>query len=115
MDKFVEEAKRRLMYERESGNDDVSLMLDYGGVNTRLNEEMGKCKISFNGVVSCWSGAWNENFKGLFDDLERFYLGLNGYARVQAIEMRGQSAIAEREVMEKKERSGILGLFSGGK
>lgn len=113
MDKFVDEAKQQLLYEYDRGNDDVVMMLSHGGVNSRVNVEMGRWELAFGGVMNCWKGNWFTNFEGLGAELERLYLALGGYARVQAIEMRGMSAVAEKEVLEKKERGGLLGIFSG--
>ena len=115
MDKFVERAKERLLYEFEGGNDDVRLMLERSDVNSRANCDMGRWTNAVVGVCDSWKGNWKGLLNYMGDQLEQKYLILNGYSRVQAIEMRGKSAVAEREVLEKKERGGLLGLFSGNK
>lgn len=112
MDKFVEKAKQEVLYDYEGGNDDVRLMLSQGEANSRVNEEMGRWGMAVGNLSRCWRGSWFDLFGGWGEELERRYICLNGYSRVQAIEMRGQSAIAEREVLEKKQRGGVLGLFS---
>lgn len=110
---WADRAKEGLLYEYDHSHDDVALMLTRTPTNTRVNQDMGRFILSVREVSDCWKGSWRSCFSQLADGLETMYLGLNGYARVQAIEMRGKSAIAEREVLEPKERGGILGIFSG--
>lgn len=115
MDKFVELAKDNVLYSYEGGSDDVRLMLERGEANSRINMEMGRWQMAVAGVTSCWRGNWKDMFADVGEVLERDYMVLNGYSRVQAIEMRGQGTVAQKEVLEKRERGGVLGLFSGGK
>ena len=115
MDKFVERAKEAVFYEMEGGNDDVRLMLQIGEANSRANTEMGRWQLSGFGLTDCWKGKWQGMFSEHGDRLERFYLILNGYSRVQAIEMKGQGSVAQREVLAPKPRAGLLGMFSGDK
>ena len=113
MDKFVEKAKDEVLYSYEGGSDDVRMMLSRGEANSRSNMEMGRFAMAVGGITSNWKGKWKDMFAELENILESKYMILNGYSRVQAIEMRGQSSIAGREVLEKKERGGLLGLISG--
>lgn len=113
MDKFVEQAKDEVLYSYEGGSDDVRMMLSMGEANSRSNMEMGRFSVSTCGLTNCWRGNWKGMFGELPLSLESKYMILNGYSRVQAIEMRGQSTIAGKELLEKKERGGILGMFSG--
>lgn len=112
-EKFVERAKEAIFYESEGGgNEDVRMMLSRGDSNSRVNQEMSNIELSYFGVVSCWRNNWKLIFEGCLDGLERMYINLNGYSRVQAIEMRGRGTVAQRDLIEPKQRGGILGLFS---
>lgn len=115
MDKFVEIAKQKLFYESDGGTDNVRLMLSRTQANSRVNEEMARWEMAVLQITACWTGAWKHTFAPLAEMLEDNFMNLNGYSRVQAIEMAGQQSIGEKEVLAEKERGGILGLFSGGK
>lgn len=115
MAKFVDLAKEEVLYAYEGGSDDVRMMLERGDANSRINMEMGRWQMSVKGDTSTWLGNWCDLFDDVVDELERAYVVLNGYSRVQAIEMRGKGSVGQSEVLEKKERSGIASLFSGGK
>lgn len=117
LDNFVDRAKELLMYRFEGGEDTVKSMLTMDDeANSRLNLDMAKFEIALERIDSNWRGNWHRLFsKDFGHQLERANLTLNGYARTQAIEMQGQHTVAQREVLEKKDRAGILSLFSGGK
>ena len=110
-EKFVDKAKRELMYEYEAGGD-VECMLEQTDTNSRVNEQMARWCL----LVKFISGNWKGGYKGMFDDmvvgLQRHYLNMDGYSRVQAIEMCQAHTITDKNLSEKREKGGILGLFS---
>lgn len=114
-EKFVDRAKQELFYEYEGGNDNVRLMVSQSAANSRVNEQMARWEMSVLAITSSWHGKWQNMFEPIMQQLETHFLNLNGYSRVQAIEMAGQASVGQREVIEPKERGGLLGLFSGKK
>jgi len=111
--KYVDRAKEQVLYEYADQEDSVRLMLQHGDVNSRVNEEMGRWIMAAGNMTKLMKGNWKNLLGSTVEDLQIQYLSLAGYSRVQAIEMRGMQSIAEREVLEKKERGGLMGLFQG--
>ena len=111
-EKFGEQAKRQLLYEFQGG-DDVGHMLEQGATNSRVNESMTRFCLVAQRVNEVWRGKYKDMFAKMVEDLQRHYLNLEGYSRVQAIDMRAAHTITEKALLEKKEKGGIIGLLGG--
>lgn len=113
MDKFVERAKEKVLYSFEGGSDAIRLMVSWGEANSRVNQEMARYQLGVSAIDSNWKGKYQGLISSWNMSLELAMMNLNGYSREQAINMAGQQSVAAREVIEPKERKGLLGLFSG--
>ena len=111
-DKFVDQAKRELLYEFQQGGD-VGCMLEQSATNSRVNVAMARWCLVAQRVSESWRGKYAKFFDKMIEDLQRHYLSLEGYGRVQAIDMKAAHTITENALKEKKEKGGILGLFGG--
>ena len=111
-EKFVEQVKRERLYDEYQGGDNVSAMLDQSPTNSRNNEGMARVGTVLDGIFGSWRGNWHNLLGDFTTVLERKYLNMEGFARVQAIEMCGAHTMSEKFVEEKKSRGGLLGLFS---
>ena len=111
-EKFVDQAKRELMYEYEAGGD-VESMLQQNDTNSRVNESMARWCLLLKFVSGNWRGNYKVLFDGIIEGVQRHYLNMDGYSRVQAIEMCQAHTVTEKGLNEKsKEKGGIVGLFS---
>lgn len=111
---FREQAIQQQLYEFQEGGD-VERMLEMGPVNSRVNTEMAWWCLAVAGVASNWTGKYRNLFGCIENDLQRMMLVLDGYSRMQALEMRGRQTIAEYQASQEKAKGGLLGLFSGNK
>ena len=111
-DKFSERAKNQLLYEYQEGSE-VGQMLEQSETNSRTNQEMSRFVFFCKGFGNGWKGNWSKVFDNVVIDIQRLYLSLDGYARVQAIDMQSAHTITEQQLQQKaeKKRGGILGLF----
>ena len=69
--------------------------------------------MSVRNVTLCWRGKYQDLLAGSYENLELNYLNLNAFSRVQALEMKGQSSVAQAGLLEKKEKPGLLGMLPG--
>lgn len=108
LEDFGDIAKQKLMYDYYD-NDAVSGMLEWSETNSRLNEDMSKWVMSTVAVVERMEGKYVNLLYGWDMRLQKLYLNMDGYARQQAIEMRGAETRAEEE-RQKEEKRGFLAL-----
>lgn len=109
---YGEQMKQRLMYERQSG-DAIRAMLEQNSTNTRVNSDLAKVCAIFDDITSRWRGKWKNLMGDYTTILQRNYMALDGYARVQAIEIAQSSSITGEALSEKKKRGGLIGWLSG--
>lgn len=110
--KFVDRAKEEVLYEFSEGGD-VERMLSFGPVNSRVNEGMAVWCVAGGRVTGTWRGKYHNLLGDVGEDLQKMLLCLNGYSRLQALEMRGRQTIDEYQAAQEKQKSGLLGLFGG--
>jgi len=111
-EKFVEQVKRERLYDEYQQGDDVSAMLEQSPTNSRVNEGMARVCTVLDAVSDNWRGSWHNLFGDFTVALQRHYLNMEGFSRVQAIEMCGAHAMSEKFIEEKKAKGGLLGLFN---
>jgi len=109
-EKFVEQAKNQLLYERQGGGG-VEVMLARSSTNTRVNQEMARLSLILTAICTNWRGNWYGLFADLVADMQCLNLGMDGYARVQAIQMAGAQTTTAGEVVSAEKKGGFLGLF----
>lgn len=112
-DKFVDTAKQAVLYEFQQG-DSVGSMLDQSPTNSRTNVGMSRICLCVSMSRLCWRGKWATLFGDFDTALQRHLLSLEGYARLQAIEMHKNDASGIPGFGtpdEKKKRGGLLGLL----
>lgn len=112
-DKFVDTAKQALLYEFQQP-DTLGAMLDQSPTNTRTNIQMSRVCLCIGMTRITWRGNWATLFGDLDQALQRHLLSLDGYARLQAIEMHkstpsGIPGFGPPD--EKKKKGGLLGLI----
>ena len=111
--KFVDLAKEQVLYEFNEGGD-VERMLTMGDVNSRVNEAMARWCVAVGGVVANWQGPY-QNLINVSSDLQKMMLNLEGYSRLQAIEMKSRATLADMNAAEQQKKGGLLGLLSSNK
>lgn len=111
-EKFVEQVKRERLYDEYQQGGDVSAMLEQSPTNSRVNEAMARWCMIGSQVSKNWRGKYKNLFGSMFDDIQRHFLNMEGYARVQAIDMCAAHTITEKALLEKKEKGGLLGIFN---
>lgn len=108
---YGESMKQKLMYERTSG-DAIRAMLEQNPTNSRVNERMARICTALDDVTSHWRGKYKNLLGDYTTILQRMYLQLGGYARVQAVEI-AQAQSVTGEMVEKKKRGGLIGWLTG--
>ena len=111
-EKFIEEVKRERLYDEYQQGNDIESMLQQSPTNSRVNQGMSRVVVLLDFLSGNFRGSWNSLFGNITTDLQRHYLNMEGYSRVQAIEMCRAHTMTTKFMDEKKEKGGILGLFS---
>jgi len=112
-EKFVDLAKEQTLYEFNEGGD-VELMLERGPVNSRVNQDMARWCVAVEGVVANWDGPY-QNLIDVSGSLQEMMLNLEGYSRLQAIEMKSRATLADMNAAEQQKKGGLLGLLGANK
>lgn len=115
-DKFRDQAVQNTLYTYDQ-SDAVSAMLSRTDHNSRVNQEIAQFALSTGAMTANWKGKYQNMWADQRSQLERYYLVLGGYSRLQAIEMKAASTIHENDVLkiqEGQKKSGLLGLFGKG-
>lgn len=108
---YVDVAKKRLMYEHQQ-LDDIGQMLSHSETNTRLNQEL----VQLSTILYYQRLAFKRNWSKLLNELDlilqQYYLNLEGYSRIQAIDMaRAQQGVIPPQQQPETKKKGLLGLF----
>jgi hypothetical protein len=107
-DVFQDQAKKEVLYE-QSNSDEVAAMLDYTPTNKYLTVKMARLTAVMCELSSAWQGSYRCMLVNFATTVEMQQLHIDGYARKQAIEIKGEGVRAENA------KGGIMGLFGGGK
>jgi hypothetical protein len=93
-------------------SDAIRSMLEQSPTNSRVNMEMARvCAISET-YSEHWEGGWKGFTKELSAIFQRHYLQMDGFARVQAIDMAKAHSSTE-QALGRSEQEQEGGLFSG--
>lgn len=112
-DKFVDTAKQALLYEFQQP-DTLGAMLEQSPTNTLTNIKMSQVCLCLTMAQRAWRGKYKTLFGDLDQDLQRHLLSLEGYARLQAIEIHkaapsGIPGFGPPD--DKNKKGGLLGLI----
>jgi hypothetical protein len=114
-DKFRDEAVKQTLYQdyEELQANNVSQMLDQSETNSRVNQEMARWCLIARMVEGNWKGSWSHFFGSMVADMQRLNLNMDGYSRVQAIDMCAAHTTTEQALANsgKEKRGGLLGLL----
>lgn len=113
MENWQELAKSAYLHELSQGGN-IELMLQRSPVNTRENQELARFNAWLTERQSTWRGKWQNLYGDLPIRLQEHLLGLDAFARKQAIELAG--VVAKAEAVHGPEgvaprRGGLLGLL----
>jgi hypothetical protein len=103
-DVFQDAAKKEVLYE-QSTSDEVGAMLDYGETNKFLTVKMARLMALRREVSADWLGNYHNLLLRFSVAIEMQQLHIDGYARKQAIEIKGEG------VREEQSKGGLFGLF----
>jgi hypothetical protein len=111
-DKFRDEAVRATLNDYQEAGD-VRQMLDQSETNSRVNQEMARWCLIARMFEGHWRGSWRHFFGSMVPDMQRLNLNMEGYARVQAIDMCAAHTTTEQALANsgKEKKGGLLGLF----
>ena len=108
-EKFRDLAVDEVMHEYQQG-DNVGQMLDESDTNTRYNEALARVQSLMEWQQSCWHGKWSQFWSVWLVSLRRKFLNIDGYARVQAIEMCQARTMTDQALFKQQsEKKGLLG------
>lgn len=112
-EKFRDLAVDEVMHEYQQGSD-VGQMLDESETNTRYNQELARVQSYMEWNESCWRNRWSMFWEPWLAPLRRKNLNIDGYARVQAIEMCSAKTMTDQALFKKQaEKKGLLGGLLG--
>lgn len=111
--KFRDDMVERRLYEYRKGGSGADLMLEQSETNTRVNSAMVKLLILEEYTKRVWRGEYRFILEDIGELVQRLYLGLDGYARVQAIEMLKAQSVTGEVLREDRKRKGLLGILGG--
>lgn len=110
---YGETMKQHLMHERQN-SDAIRSMLEQSPTNSRVTERMARVCTAVDDVTSHWRGHYQNLFGNFTTTLQRHFMNVQGYARVQAIEIaQAQSVTGEAIRDENKKRGGLMGWLTG--
>ena len=110
---YGESMKQHLMHERQN-SDAIRSMLEQSPTNSRVTERMARICTAVDDITSHWRGNYKNLFGNFTTTLQRYFMNVSGYARVQAIEIaQAQSVTGEALQAEKKKRGGLAGWLLG--
>jgi hypothetical protein len=107
---FRDQAVNQLMYTHQQGGD-VGLMLDQTPTNSRVNPKMAQFCLILHHTSYLWRGNYKTLFGDIEDQIQRHYLNMEGYSRVQAIDMSAAHSVTQEALQAKQKRGGILGMI----
>lgn len=112
MQTFRDRAVQSLLYEHDN-SDAVRAMLEQSPTNSRVNQAMAWWCVICDQVCGNWKGAWKNLFGDMVTSIQKHQLNLEGYSRVQAINMSASRTVTEQGLQQQQgKKGGILGIFS---
>lgn len=112
-DKFRDRAVEKRLMEYRRGGSGAELMLEQSDTNTRINEEMVKILLLEEWTKRTWKGRYQYILEEIGEVVQRLYLNLEGYARVQAIDMLKASSVTSDVLRDEKKHKGLIGMLGG--
>lgn len=110
---FGESMKQQLMYTRQNA-DAIRSMLEQSPTNSRVSARMARICTAIDDVTSHWRGKYKNFFGDYTTTLQRQFMNVDGYARVQAIEIARSQSVTGEVLKEENKRGGLMGWLTGG-
>lgn len=107
---YRDRAVQQLLYDHSQG-DEIRAMLEQSATNSRVNQQMAWWCVLCEQVCGSWAGNWRNLFGEMATSLQKHLLQLEGYARVQAIDMAMSRTTTEKQLLQQEKKGGLLGLL----
>jgi hypothetical protein len=110
---YGETMKQHLLHERQNA-DAIRSMLEQSPTNSRVTARMARVCTAVDDVTSHWRGGYQNLFGNYTTTIQRYYMNVDGYARVQAIEIAQAQSVTGEALKEERKRGGVMGWITGG-
>lgn len=107
IDKFSEEEKARVLYERERPQSLARDILDEWPQNARYTATMARLTLAYNQQVSCYRGNFKGCMDGVLDGIVTAYRGVDGWGIDRAIQAEGETVARDRQ----EAKNGFISRF----
>lgn len=95
--KYVDEQKKKLLYEQQNPESLARDILDEWETNQRVNEKIARRVLSGQKMETTYCGVFAEKMKGVGNGIITMFGGMDGWRINKAIEAEGQRASKEAE------------------